>query len=289
MTTIPLPRQAPQRVHTATRAWNIVGLVAAALIAALWLMPLLWAVDTAVKPEDETATIPISWIPTHFTLEAFQKVFAQSDLIGWFVNSTVVTVAVTLLVLVTASMAGYGLSRTDFRGRRLLFGVIIAGIMVPPQIVVVPLFREMLALGLVDTYWAMILPQVAVPAMVFILKKFFDGLPRELEEAARVDGASLWRIYWQIAVPLSRPALAAVGIFTFIITWNNFFWPFLAVSNPDLMTIPVGLATVQSSYGLRYAQIMASAVLGGLPLLVAYVFFQRNIIRSVAHTGLSGT
>ncbi|MFC4585404.1 carbohydrate ABC transporter permease [Sphaerisporangium corydalis] len=285
MTAVPAPRRPPQAT---ARAWNAAGLVVTAVIALLWLTPLLWAVDTALKPESDTTRIPVTWWGA-FTFDAFRKVFAESDLARWFLNSTVVAVGVTVLVLLTASMAAYGFSRTAFRGRRALFGIVIAGIMVPPQVLVVPLFREMLGLGLVDTYWAMILPQVAAPAMVFILKKFFDGLPRELEEAARVDGASPWRLYWQVVLPLSRPVLAAVGIFTFILTWNNFFWPFLAVSDPDLMTIPVGLATIQSSYGLRYAQIMASAVLGGLPLLVAYVFFQRDIIRSVAHTGLSGT
>jgi multiple sugar transport system permease protein len=274
---------------TSVRVWNAVGLLVTAMIAALWLTPLLWAVDTSIKPEGETTLIPLTWLTENLNFDAFGLVFAQSNMLRWFLNSTVVAVCVTALVLATASMAAYGFSRTHFRGKRLILGVVVAGIMVPPQVLVVPLYDEMLALGLIDTYWAMILPQVAAPAMVFILKKFFDGVPRELEEAARVDGASIWRIFWQVVLPLSRPVLAAVGIFTFIFTWNNFFWPFLAVSDPDLMTIPVGLATIQSSYGLRYAQIMASAVLGGLPLLVAYVFFQRNIIRSVAHTGLSGT
>ncbi|WP_248962660.1 carbohydrate ABC transporter permease [Sphaerisporangium perillae] len=286
MTAVATPDRSPRAT---ARAWNVAGLIVTAIIALLWLVPLLWAVDTALKPEGETTKIPVTWWSDNLGFEAFRKVFTESDLVRWFLNSTVVAAGVTVLVLVTASMAAYGFARTEFRGRKVLLAVVVAGIMVPPQVLVVPLFREMLGLGLVDTYWAMILPQVAAPAMVFILKKFFDGLPRELEEAARVDGASPWRLYWQIVLPLSRPVLAAVGIFTFIFTWNNFFWPFLAVSDPDLMTIPVGLATVQSSYGLRYAQIMASAVLGGLPLLVAYVFFQRDIIRSVAHTGLSGT
>ncbi|GAA5078816.1 multiple sugar transport system permease protein [Thermocatellispora tengchongensis] len=286
MTTTTAP---PPATHWATRAWNAAGLIVTAIIALLWLAPLLWAANTAFKPEGETTLIPLTWWSENFTWEAFEKTFIQSNMLRWFLNSTVVAVGVTALVLITAAMAAYGFSRTRFRGKGAVFAFVVAGVMVPPQVLVVPLYDEMLALGLVDTYWAMILPQVAAPVMVFILKKFFDGIPHELEEAARVDGASQWRIFWQVVLPLSRPALAAVGIFTFIFTWNNFFWPFLAVSDPDLMTIPVGLATIQSSYGLRYAQIMASAVLGGLPLLIAYVFFQRNIIRSIAHTGLSGT
>jgi multiple sugar transport system permease protein len=251
--------------------------------------PLLWALDTALKPEGETTRVPISWIPSEFTLDAFRAVLRDGDIPRWMGNSLVVATVVTALTVLTASMAAFGFSRTRFRGRRVLFALIIGGIMVPPTALVVPLFDEMLAFGLVDTYWAMILPQVAVPAMVFVLKKFFDGLPRELEEAARVDGASLWRIYWQIVLPLSRSVLAAVAVFTFITTWNNFLWPFLVTSNPDLMTLPVGLTNVQSSFGLRYAQIMASAVLSGLPLIVVFMIIQRQIIRGVAHAGLSGT
>jgi multiple sugar transport system permease protein len=123
---------------------------------------------------------------------------------------------------------------------------------------------------------------------VFIFKQFFDGIPPDLEEAAIVDGTSRLRVYWQIWMPLSRPAIAAVGIFTFVLSWNNFIWPFVIVTNTDMMTIPVGLATVQSSYGLRYADIMASAVLGGLPLLIVFLFFQRQIVQGIASTGLKG-
>jgi len=160
--------------------------------------------------------------------------------------------------------------------------------MVPPQILIVPLFTEMDALGFVDTYQGIILPQIASPLGVFIFKQFFDGIPHELEEAAIVDGASRLRVYWQIWMPLARPAIAAVGIFTFVLSWNNFIWPFVVVTDTDMMTIPVGLATVQSSYGLRYADIMASAVLGGIPLLIVFLFFQRQIVQGIASSGLKG-
>jgi multiple sugar transport system permease protein len=186
------------------------------------------------------------------------------------------------------SLAAFGLSRVPFRGRTVLFWVIIAGLMIPPQILIVPLFMEMDALGFVDTYQGIILPQIASPLGVFIFKQIFDGIPPDLEEAAIVDGASRFRVYWQIWMPLARPAIAAVGIFTFVLSWNNFIWPFVIVTNTDMMTIPVGLATVQTSYGLRYADIMASAVLGGLPLLIVFLFFQRQIVQGIASTGLKG-
>jgi multiple sugar transport system permease protein len=273
------------------RHWSLGGgvlTVTGLALALLWLIPLAWAVDTAVKPEDETTRVPLRWIPEVFTLDAFRSVFAQGDIQRWLLNSTVVAVGVTVLTLALASLAAYGFSRTDFPGRRWLFALVLAGIMVPTQALIVPLFDEMQALGLVDTYWGMILPQLAAPVMVFILKKFFDGLPREYEEAADLDGASRLRIFWSVVLPMSRPVLAAVAVFTFVTTWNNFLWPFIVVSDPDLMTVPVGLANVQSSYGLRYAQLMASALMGGLPLIILYAILQRHVIRGVADAGLKG-
>ena len=196
------------------------------------------------------------------------------------------SLVITLVTIVLASMAAFALSRIPFRGRGIVFGLILAGIMVPGTILIVPLFTEMQSLGLVDTYWGIILPQLAAPIAVFIFKQFFDGLPHELEEAAIIDGASRWRIYWQIWMPLSRAAIAAVGIFIFVVSWNNFIWPFIVITNNNMMTVPVGLSTVQTSYGVRYAEIMASAILAGIPVLIVFLFFQRQIVQGIAGTGL---
>ena len=267
--------------------WLAFGVLIVAAI--LWLIPLLWAVDTALKPETQTTTVPITWIPEGgFTFESFWQVLTAGGLLRWYWNSALTSSIITAAVLLLTSLAAFGLSRVPFRGRTVVFWVIIAGLMVPPQILIVPLFMEMDALGFVDTYQGIILPQIASPLGVFIFKQFFDGIPPDLEEAAIVDGASRLRVYWQIWMPLSRPAIAAVGIFTFVLSWNNFIWPFVIVTNTDMMTIPVGLATVQSSYGLRYADIMASAVLGGLPLVIVFLFFQRQIVQGIASTGLKG-
>ncbi|MDN3297941.1 carbohydrate ABC transporter permease [Streptomyces ficellus] len=263
-------------------------LVIALALVALWVLPIAWAVATSLKPESETAKTPLEWIGSTLTLEAYRQVWKSGDLTQWLVNSAYTSVMTTALTVVLCAMAAYGFSRTEFRGRKALYGLVLAGIMVPPQVLIAPLFAEMVQLGLVDTYWGVILPQVAVPAMVFILVKFFDGVPRELEEAAFVDGAGRWRVFWTIVMPLSRPVLAAVAIFTFISTWNNFLWPFLVTTDPNGMTLPVGLVNVQSSYGLRYAQMMASVVIAGLPLLIVFALFQRQIVRGVAHTGLAG-
>ncbi|WP_030545436.1 carbohydrate ABC transporter permease [Streptomyces albus] len=267
---------------------RIALLALAVLLAVAWLLPLAWAVATSLKPASETTKTTLEWVGSTITFEAYGEVWASGDLARWMVNSAYIAVMTTLLTVTTCAMAAYGFARTEFRGRRVLYGLVLAGIMVPPQVLIAPLFAEMVRLRLVDTYWGVILPQVAVPAMVFILVKFFEGVPRELEEAAFCDGAGRWRVFWQIVLPLSRPVLAAVAIFTFISTWNNFLWPFLVTTDPAGMTLPVGLVNVQSTYGVRYAQVMASLVIAGLPLLVVFAIFQRQIVRGVAHTGLAG-
>ncbi|MFI6507203.1 carbohydrate ABC transporter permease [Streptosporangium sp. NPDC050855] len=268
---------------------QLVLLVITALLALLWLVPVAWAVATSLKPEADTTAIPLRWFGEEVTLDAYALVLGTGGIVKWAINSTVIAVAVTFMTVLFSAMAAYGFARIPFRGQRVLLAAILAGIMVPPQVLIAPLFAEMVALGLVDTWWGVILPQVAAPVIVYILYKFFQGVPPELEQAAFVDGAGRWRVFFTIVLPLSRPVLAAVSIFTFITTWNNFLWPFLVSTDPNTMTLPVGLANVvQGTFGVRYAQIMASVVLAGLPLLVIFVLFQRQIVRGVAHTGLAG-
>jgi multiple sugar transport system permease protein len=259
------------------------------VFAALWLVPFLWALATSFQSEAD-ATSPGVWpIKGAFTLEGYREVFERGNLPLWAFNSVLIAALVTLLTVAVSTLAAYGFSRGVFRGRKVLLGLTVASIMVPPQLLIVPLFQQMLLFRLVDTYWGVILPQVVAPMMVFILKRFFDAVPRELEEAARIDGASELRVFWSIVLPLSRPIVAAVSIFVFIGAWNNFLWPFIVTNDADLMTLPVGLATVRDSYGVQYAQSMASATLAALPLIVVFLFFQRRIVRSVATTGLGGT
>jgi multiple sugar transport system permease protein len=181
------------------------------------------------------------------------------------------------------------MSRLNFSGRKTLLAIIVASILIPGQILIVPLFQLMLTLNIVDTYWGIILPQIVAAPMVFILKSFFDQIPKELEEAALMDGASRLRILWTIVLPLSRPILGAVSIFVFIGAWNNFLWPFIVTNDSNLMTLPVGLQTVVSAYGIQYAQGMAQAVLAALPLIIVFLFFQKQIIKGISTAGIAGT
>ncbi|GHH94584.1 carbohydrate ABC transporter permease [Streptomyces capillispiralis] len=285
----PAVQRGPNLTLGASRLSRTLALAALAVMALFWLLPMAWAVFTAFKSEQD-ASDPLHWIWPQggFTLDGFRTVIERGDLPLWMLNSFLIAAAVTVVTVVVSAMAGYAFSRTLFRGRRWLFTVTIASILVPPQLLIVPWFQQMLTLDLVDTYAAVILPQTVAPVMVFILKKHFDTIPRELEEAARIDGAGHARIFWSVMLPLSRPMLAAVSIFVFIGAWNNFLWPFVSTSDPALMTLPVGITAVKDAYGVNYAQTMASSVLAALPLVLVFVFFQRHIVKSVATTGLGG-
>lgn len=275
----------------ARKKWTPSQIVLTALgvvVSAVWLAPLAWALSTSLKGETEAVTAPVHWIPQELTFQAWRNVVEAGNIPNWFVNSVVVSVCVTTVVLVVSALAGYGFARTEFRGKGVLLALVMAGLMISPAVLGVPLFATVQSLGMVDTYWGMILPQCAPAAMVYILYRFFQGLPRELEEAAFIDGAGRWRVFFTIVLPLSRPSLSAVGIFTFIASWNNFLWPYMVTNNPDLMTMPNGIATVMNSFGIQWAQVMAGGLIAGLPLVIVFVFFQRQIVAGVAHTGLAG-
>lgn len=271
------------------RTFNIVAGIILGVFAVLWLIPSAWAIKTSLV-SNETASLGADAIlrSTDPTLASYATLLQGGSLWNWYMASFITSAGTVVLTVLFGSMAAYAISRMRFRGRQLVFVLILAGIMVPAQVLIVPIFQELEAVGLLNTYWAVIFPQVPAVIAVFIFKQFFDGLPREMEEAARIDGAGLWRTYWSVIMPLSRPVIAAVSILTFVSVWNNLILPLFVVSNPDLMTIPVGLATVQGSYGQRFADIQASAVLGALPLVVLYMLFQRRIVEGVTGTGLKG-
>ena len=269
--------QVPVRVKSRPRrAWTpsqiILTLVGAA-VSVVFLAPFFWALFTSLKSETEAVEVPPHWLPKVWTAQAWKAIFETGNITAWFLNSLVVSVCVTTVVLLVSALAGYGFARTEFRGKGVLMGVVMSGLMVSPAVLGVPLFTTVQQMGMVDTYWGMILPQCAPAAMVYILYKFFQGIPRELEEAAFIDGAGRWRVFFTIVLPLSRPSLAAVGIFTFIASWNNFLWPYMVTNNPDLMTMPNGIATVMNSYGIQWAQLMAGGLMAGLPLIIVFVFF----------------
>jgi multiple sugar transport system permease protein len=279
---------APRRVRTASseQLFHRVRLGVLIALAVLWLLPMAWALATSVRTPQDIATHPTDWLTVHPTTDAYGDLLSSGKLPWWYVNSFITSALTTVLTVLTASLAGFALSRLRFHYRRPAFLFLLAGLMIPPQVLMIPQFLSLQATGLLNTYWAIVLPQVPNVIAVFVFKQFFDGIPDELTDAARADGAGWPRIWWQIVMPLARPAVSAVTIFVFVWCWNNFLWPLLVVTDPQMMTLPVGLNSVQDAFGLPQAQLMASAVLGSLPLLTVFLFFQRRIIEGIAGTGL---
>lgn len=289
----PVSGAAPARQTSSSRVsgrtFNIVALIVLIVFAIIWLIPSLFALKTSLT-DNGTAALGASAILSNWnpTLASYASYFASGDIWNWYIASAITSVVTAVLTVFFASMAAFALSRLRFRGSNLVLLLIILGIMIPSQVLIVPIFQELNALSLLNTYWSVIFPQVPAVIAVFIFKQFFDGIPRELEEAARIDGASRWKIYWSVIMPLSRPVVAAVTILTFVGVWNNLLLPLFVLSNPNLMTIPVGLATVQGSFGQRYADIQAGAILAALPLIILYLIFQRRIVEGVTGSGLKG-
>jgi multiple sugar transport system permease protein len=278
----------PER-RSSGRAFSIVAWIVLVAFSLLWLIPSLWAIKTSFTANSTSAVgagpILRDW---HLTTEPYSTLLRGSSIWNWYLASLVTSVITVALTVLFASMTAYSLSRLRFRGRRLVFLVMVAGIMIPPQVLIVPIFQELNAVGLLNTYWAVILPQVPAVIAVFIFKQFFDGLPRAFEESAQIDGAGYWRTYWSIVLPMSKPVVGALSIVTFVGVWNNLILPLFVLSNPNLMTIPVGLATVQGSYGQQLSNVQASSILGALPLVILFLIFQRRIVEGVAGTGLKG-
>jgi multiple sugar transport system permease protein len=276
------------RTFNRTRFFNALCGTVVLLLALIWLVPLAWALVTSLRPEGEITTHPTSWWTGHWTLDGYRQVIDSSDMLTWYMNSFITAGLSALVSVVTCSMAGFALARTRFAGRRFVLGLLLAGLVIPPQVLIIPLFQEFTAIHLTNTYWSLVLPTAPNVVAVFVFMTFFRGIPAELGEAARVDGASWFRLYRSVYMPLSKPAISAVAILTFVWTWNNFLWPLLVLTSTKTMTIPVGLASVASGYGAHYAEVMASAVLGALPLFAVFVVFQRQIIEGVTSTGLKG-
>jgi ABC-type glycerol-3-phosphate transport system permease component len=264
------------------------------VIMILALAPVVWMVSTSLKPEREIITTEINWLPKNFTLEHFQAITTKYPIGRWMFNSLFTAVAATVLVLVLDSLAGYAFARLQFRGRNILFMIVLSMLFIPIQITVVPLFILFSRIGLTDTYWALILPVGANVTGVFLMRQFFLSIPTELEEAARVDGASTLRIFLSVILPLARPALTAVAIITFLTTWNSFFWPLIVTRSDSVRTLPVGVAQFLSlrpgmvQGQMSIGQSMAGAVLAALPPIIVFVILQRYFIEGISRTGLKG-
>lgn len=262
------------------------------LICIVFLVPIVWSLSCSLKPEADIVSYPPKWIPDVVTFSNYIQVLEKYPYLSWAKNSIITSVAGTGLILVLSSLAAYAFGRFQFRGKKLLYSVIVAMLLIPIQAYMIPLFLLCSKLGLLNTYAGITLPSAANVTSIFILTSFFKGLPDELEEAARIDGCGEFRIFLQIMLPLSKPALSTVTILTFIANWNSFLWPMICIRQDALKTLPVGIAqfmgSVNSNAQFQYGTALAACCMAVVPTLIIFLALQRYFVEGIASSGIKG-
>jgi multiple sugar transport system permease protein len=267
-----------------SKRFSILGLVCTlftVVMALAWIFPIYWITITSLKSEDQTIVVPPSFLPWPPNFDSFVYVLQTSPFIRWYLNTIFVSVTVTFFSILFALMCGYALSQLEFLGRKVVYTSILVGFMLPFGALAVPLFMMLNHFKLVNTFAGLILPQIVVPLSVIVFKQFFDDVPRDFRDAARIDGASNWRILFRVYLPLNWNITWALSIVTFISTWNNFFWPLIITNSTPMLTIPVGMTQIQLAYGVQFAEICATAVLASIPTAAAYILFQKRVTQGV--------
>ncbi|MEJ1175093.1 carbohydrate ABC transporter permease [Agrobacterium sp. CMT1] len=262
------------------RLENIILAVLTFSAALVWIFPLYWTFVTSIRSDENVAGNTLL-IPDEFRLSAYVNAIFNTQLMNWYINSVGTAAIVTVSVLLISMLCAYALSQIRFPGRRLLYGIVLASFMVPAQTLVVTQFILMKNLNLINTWAGIILPQLITPIVIIVYKQFFDSVPKEMREAVVLDGGGEYTILFKVYLPLNWGITTAMAIVTFITVWNAFFWPFLVVTSENMMTIPVGITQVNDTFGVAYARLMAIAMLAALPVIIAYVIFQRRVTEAI--------
>ncbi len=255
-------------------------------ISAVVIFPLYWMLVVALSSRSDLLGGALRFVPHRLTLENFRRVFTGYPVGTWFANSVAIATVVALLTAAVSMMAGYAFSHLNFRGSTVVFFLTLIALLLPLQVIMVPLFQLVSSLHLYGTYWAVILPTSASAFGIFLARQFLMGIPRELIEAARIDGAGHWRTFVRIVVPLSKPLLAVLFFMSLLQTWNDFAWPLIALKQNDLFTLPIGLLYLQGQFGSDYGATMAFALFDVTPMVLLFLFFQRYFVQGFARSGL---
>ncbi|MEA2511052.1 MAG: multiple sugar transport system permease protein [Thermomicrobiales bacterium] len=271
------------------RAFLVVAYLGATAWAVVSLFPLYWMITTALKPPTSVMSLPPDWIPTSFSLNNFREAFAGSPVTRWTINSFVMAVSVTAFQLLFATMAGYGFAKKSFPGREILFWLYVSSMMIPGFALLIPQFTLMARLDLVNTYLGLIAPGLSAPFGVFLMRQFIQTLPSELIDAAKIDGCSELRVFWDIILPLAKPGLAVLGIFVFMGQWSAFLWPLIVASSSDMQTLMVGFALLANrEMRVNYGALMAAGTYMAIPMLIVFFAFQRYFLRGITIGGIKG-
>jgi len=259
-------------------------LLAVIVLGGVMLIPILWGLGLSIKSNAELAVDTHSVLHLPYTLQNYADILAGSSVFRWLLNSIIVSLAMTFGVLVLSSLAGYGFARLEFPGRNVIFLIVLFGLAIPEQAVIITRHQMFSALGLHNTYAGLALPGMSMPFGVFLMTQYFRAIPREIDEAAQLDNASRFKIFWRVLLPMTLPAQATLGIYTFLHAWNDYWWPLISGTNERMYTLTVGIAASQINFaesaGLGY--LMAQGMFASIPILIVYVFFQKYIVRAVA-------
>jgi len=256
--------------------------------AIIMVFPLFWMVSTSLKDIEQIFHLPIIWIPSPVIWKNYIDLFKIAPFVNWFFNSVIVSVSVTIGLLITSSLAAYAFGRMEFRGRDVLFLFFLGTMMIPMTVTLIPSYIMMKYFGWLNSYKALIIPCIFGPFTTFLLRQYFLTIPRSLEDAARIDGANSFYIYWHIIMPLAKPALISVSILNFTTIWNDYLWPLVILSSEVKKTMPVGLAGLTGVRSPNWQIVMAGTTLSTIPVLIAYVFMQRQVVEGISLTGIKG-
>jgi multiple sugar transport system permease protein len=272
--------------HDSLRRGNIVVFCALVAIAGVTLLPFYWMLSSSLRTMDNMFSVPIQWIPDPVNWMSYANAWRAQDFARYFLNSGLVAIAITLGNLLLCSLAGYSLTKFRYRGRGLSFVLILSTMMLPLEVTMVPLFLIIKQLDWANSYQGLIVPFLVDGFGVFLMRQYMLSIPSDLIDSARIDGASELRIFWTIVMPLCKPALVALAVFTFREAWDMYIWPLIIITKDSLRTLPLGISLFMSSYGTSWDQLMAIAVLGTLPMILLFFFLQRAFIQGIAATGL---
>ncbi len=278
-------RRSP-RMQPAARRGRALRLVAAIVSCGILLFPLYWMIVVALSPREELLTRELRIWPGRFTLENFDTVFSSFPVATWFGNSVAIAVVVTAITVAVNLLSGYAFAHLKFPGNNLTFLLALSTLMIPVQVMMVSQFQLVTRLGIYGTYWAVILPSAATAFGIFLARQFIIGIPKEIIEAARVDGAGAFRVFAQIVLPLCKPLIAVLILLTFLSTWNDFAWPLIALKENRLFTLPIGMLYLQGQFGSDYGAIMAFALISVLPMIALFLTFQRYFVQGFARSGI---
>ncbi|HOO31643.1 MAG TPA: carbohydrate ABC transporter permease [Thermotogota bacterium] len=258
-----------------------ISLIILSFLALLAFIPLYWMVVTAFKEPSLTLKFPPEIFPKNPTLQNFESLFQRKEIFRWTLNSVIVAGTVTLTQILFCAMAGYAIAKKKFPGSQIFFWIYISSMMIPKQVTLVPLYIMVANLGMINTYWGLILPSIAAPFGVFLMRQFMLSLPNEILDAARIDGAGEFKTFRKIVLPMSKPALAVLGIFTFVGEWNSFLWPLIVTQTSEMKTLQAGLALIQEEVPMEYAYLMAGATYAAIPMVIVFLSFQKYFLRGV--------